>query len=174
MTKKKVKDFDYIPEESAESEGIAEFNKKPTQSDQSKKKLKECQKEKEEYLTQLQQARADLINYRRRQEEALGKLRLYEQANVIKSLLPVLDSLEMGSKGDEGIKRIKEQFESILKQNQVEEIKSVNEAFNPEFHEAVERIESKKQKSGTIVEEVQKGYMLGEMVLRPSRVKVIQ
>jgi molecular chaperone GrpE len=136
-----------------------------------KKQLKQCQKEKEEYLTQLQRARADLINFRRRQEQAWEELKKYGQESLIKELLPVLDSLRIGSKGNEGIKQIKEQLEAILRQHGVKEIEVLGEKFNPEFHEAVEQVESKKEE-GTIVEEIQKGYMLGDKVLRASKVKV--
>ena len=133
-----------------------------------KKKLKECQKEKEEYLTQAQRARADLINYRRRQEEILQELKKYSQQGLIKELLPVLDSLLAGSEKSEDIKRIKDQLESVLK---IKEIKALGEQFNPEFHEAVEQVKSNKP-SGSVVKEIQKGYLLHDKVLRPSKVKV--
>ena len=133
-----------------------------------KKKLQECQKEKEEYLTQAQRARADLINYRRRQEEILEELKKYSQEGLTKELLPVLDSLLAGSEKSEDIKRIKDQLESVLK---IKKIKALGEQFNPEFHEAIEQVKSNKP-SGSIVEEVQKGYSLHDRVLRPTKVKV--
>jgi len=133
-----------------------------------KKKLQECQKGKEEYLTQAQRARADLVNYRRRQEEILQEFRKYSQEGLIKDLLPVLDSLLAGSEKSEDIKRIKDQLESVLK---IKEIKALGEQFNPEFHEAIEQVKFNKP-SGSVVEEVQKGYSLHDKVLRPSKVKV--
>jgi len=136
-----------------------------------KKKLKECQKEKEEYLTQAQRARADLINYRRRQELVLEELRKYGQSNLILEILPVLDSLTIGSEKDKGLEIIKEQLKNILKKYGLREIKSVGEIFNPEIHEAIEEVESDNEK-GVITEEIQKGYMIGEKLLRPSKVKV--
>jgi molecular chaperone GrpE len=136
-----------------------------------KKKLKECQKEKEEYLTQAQRARADLINYRRRQEQAIEELKNYGQADFIRELLPILDSLEIGAKENKGIKQIKEQLEGILKKYGLKEISAVGEKFNPQFHEAIDQVESKEEE-GTIIKEVQKGYMLGDKILRPSKVRV--
>jgi len=133
-----------------------------------KKKLQECQKEKGEYLTQAQRAGADLVNYRRRQEEVLTELRKYSQEGLIKDLLPILDSLLVCSEKNEDIKKIKDQLESVLK---ITEIKALGEQFNPEFHEAVEQVKSDKP-SGSIVEEIQKGYLLDDKVLRPSKVKV--
>ena len=158
----KKKKISYISEESEESGG---------QVKKLKNKLKECQKEKEEYLTQAQRARADLINFRQRQEQAQEELNKYGQENFIKELLPVLDSLKIGAKENEGVKQIKEQLETVLKKYGLKEIKSLGEKFNPEFHEAIEQVESEKEE-GTIVEEVQKGYLLGEKVLRVNKVKV--
>jgi len=137
-----------------------------------KTKLKEYQKEKEEYLTQAQRARADLINYRRRQEEKImpGILAI-GQASIINKILPVLDSLEAGAEKNEDIKKIKEQMIGVLKECNIEEIKTIGEEFNPEFHEAIEQVESKK-KQGTIVQEIQKGYLLNKKLLRVSKVKV--
>jgi len=159
MIKKKIK---YISEESENS---------GTQIKKVKDKLKACQKEKEEYLTQAQRARADLVNYRRRQEQVLDGLIASGQANLIKEILPVLDSLEVGAEKNEGIKQIKEQMQGILKKHQIEEIKAIGEKFNPEFHEAVEQVESDKEQ-GTIIEQVQKGYLFNKKVLRISKVKV--
>ena len=136
-----------------------------------KKRLKECQKEKEGYLTQAQIARADLINYRRRQELVLEELKKYGRSNLILEVLPVLDSLTIGSEKNKGLEKIKEQLESILKKYELKEIESIGKMFNPEIHEAIQEIESDNEK-GIVVEEIQKGYMIGEKLLRPSKVKV--
>ncbi|MBL7053355.1 MAG: nucleotide exchange factor GrpE [Candidatus Portnoybacteria bacterium] len=162
LKKSNSKKVTYISEESEEPKNkIKEF----------KTKLKECQKEKEGYLTQAQRARADLINYRRRQEQLLEELKIFGQSNLIRELLPVLDSLEIGSQGNKDIGLIKEQLINILKKNGLEEIKAIDEEFNPEFHEAIEQVESKK-KQGIIIQEIQKGYLINKKVLKPSKVKV--
>ena len=136
-----------------------------------KKKLKECQKEKEKYLTGWQRAQADLINYRRRQEEIMEEFRKYSQESLIREILPVLDSLRIGQEQIPELKTIKKQLKIILEKHNLKGIKAKGEKFNPEFHEAVEMVESNKE-SGEITEEIQKGYMLGEKVLRASKVKV--
>ena len=161
MIKKKIK---YISEESEDSE---------TEIKKLKDKLKTCQKDKEEYLTQVQRARADLVNYRRRQEEkVLPEFIAMGQAIIINGIvLPVLDSLEAGAKKNEDVKRIKDQMEGVLNKHNIKEIKAVGEKFNPEFHEAMEQVESD-QEQGIIIEEVQKGYLLNNKVLRISKVKV--
>lgn len=135
--------------------------------------LRQCQKEKEEYLTQLQRARADLINFRQRQEKTIGHLGILERAAFIKELLPVLDSLTAGASANEGIKKIKGQFEAALKQCGVKVIKALGENFDPRLHEAVAQVKAA-GKTGTVAEELQCGYMLDNIVIRPSRVKVVK
>jgi len=175
----------YTSEEPEESEGLA--SAKGGLIRKLKSKLKECQKEKEEYLTHAQRAMADLINFQRRQEQTQEELRKYGQENFIRELLPVLDSLGHGAKENEGIRQIKEQLKNILKKHGLKEIQTRDEKFNPEFHEAIEQVPAKVSqrrpvsgmggsasggKSGTIIKEVQEGYMLGDKILRPSKVKV--
>jgi len=60
---------------------------------------------------------------------------------------------------------------SVLNECNMEEIKAIGEEFNPEFHEAIERVESDKE-SGIIIQQVQKGYLFNNKLLRPSKVKV--
>jgi len=156
---KKKQELKYISEE--EDTG--------SQTERLKKKLKQCQKEKEEYLAQAQRAKADLINYRRRQEQILEEFKKYGQAGFAIELLPLLDSL--AAAGDNShLKPIKNQLEQILKRRGLTEIKAKGEKFNPHFHEAVEMAEG--EESGIIIEEIQKGYLLGDKVLRPVKVKV--
>ena len=142
-----------------------------TQTQKLKTKLKECQKEKEEYLTQAQRARADLINFRRRQEEMKANLVAGLEITLMRDFLPILDSLKAGSGKDKGVKQILYQFERELIKREVKAIDALGEKFNPEIHEAVEKVESKEE-SGTIVEVIQTGYTMGNLVLRPSKVKV--
>lgn len=156
----KKKKISYISEES------------DTQTYKLKKRLKECQKQKEEYLTQAQQARADLINYRKRQEEKIiPGIVAIGQTSIIYKILPVLDSLEAGAEKNNDVKKIREQMISVLKECNIEEIKAVGEKFNPEFHEAVEQVESDKN-PGIIIQQVQKGYLFNNELLRSSKVKV--
>lgn len=135
-----------------------------------KQQLKGCQKEKGEYLSQAQRAGADLINYRRRQEQILEEFKKYGQAGFIRELLPIMDSLEAGSENKE-IELVRKQFESVLKQHNVQAIEAVGKEFNPQYHEAIDMAESKK-KSGIVIGEIQKGYLLDDRVLRVSKVRV--
>jgi len=81
-----------------------------------------------------------------------------------------------------GILQIKSQILDFLKSQGVEEIKSVGEKFDPNFHEVIEEVspseasakEGEKLESGTIIEEIQKGYKINGRLLRPARVKIIK
>jgi len=86
-------------------------------------------------------------------------------------LLPVTDALSAGAGKDAGLKKIKEQLEKVLIRNGLKEIAVLGEKFNPEFHEAVDMAEAK-EASWTIIAEIQKGYLLHNKVLRPSKVRV--
>jgi len=169
---KKIK---YISDDS-ETEGL-----KKEKTKQLRQKLKECQNQKEEYLLQAQRAVADLINYRKRQEQVLEEFRKYGQRGLLNDLLPVIDALSAGArpndhsvgqaKKDSGLAKVKKQLEEILTKNGLTEIAALGEKFNPEIHEAVDVAEAK-ETSGTIIGEIQKGYLLRDKVLRPSKVRI--
>ncbi len=163
------KDLAYIQEETDENDSV--FPKGGLK--RLKRKLKECQREKKDYLSQAQRARADLINYQKRQERLVQDLSMAGQVKLIADILPVLDSLEQGVKKNKEIGYLKEQLTGVLKNYQLVEIKAKGAKFDPALHEAVDQVNSEEE-SGTILEEVQKGYLLGDKVLRPSKVRVVK
>jgi len=147
-----------------------------------KKKLEEVEKLKNEYLAGWQRARADFLNYKKEELERLGEMVKYAGESLILKILPILDNFEIAEKklpenlkNDENVKgilQIKNQILNFLKEQGVEEIKSVGERFDPNFHEVVEEVEAKDKEPGTIVEEIQKGYKINDRLLRPAKVKV--
>jgi len=163
-------------------------------SEELKKKLEECQKLKDEYLAGWQRERAELLNYKKEEMERIGELLKYGDLGLILKILPILDNFEIvekklpeNLKKDENVKgvlQIKAQLQDFLKGQGIEEIKSLGEKFDPNFHEVVEDlpaealakagIEVKDNKPGIIIEEVQKGYKLHGKVLRPAKVKVVK
>jgi len=157
-------------------------DKKPTkQPEDLKKKLRECQKEKEEYLAGWQRSRADFINFKREDGERFKKFFEVEKTEMILKILPILDNFEKATHQQKkvnqvvkGFLQIKKQLEDLLKKEGVEEIKAEGEKFDPNFHQAIEEIEVKDKKSGEILEVVQKGYQLKGRVIRPAKVKVIK
>ena len=165
-----------------------------------KKQLEECQKLREEYRAGWQRARADFLNYKKEEMERIGEFFKYANLNLILKFLPILDNFEIAEKklpenlktdvNVKGILQIKNQILEFLKNQGVEEIKAVGEAFDPNLHEVMEEIEpafapasaeatagkkateGKEIKSGVIIEEIQKGYKINGRLLRPAKVKV--
>jgi len=156
------------------------FSKKDI--DKLKKELEEAKRKAEENLAGWKRALADYANFKKREEEAKKELIKFANENLILEILPIFDNFQNAYKSlpkdleknnwVEGIKYIKLQFENILKKIGVEEIKTVGEKFNPELHEAVEKVKINEKKSGVVVDEVSKGYKLNGKVIRVAKVKV--
>jgi molecular chaperone GrpE len=145
-----------------------------------KQALAEEKKKAEDYLANWQRAQADFINYKRRTEEERQDLNRFANANLILSLLPALDDLERAldamppaktSKHSwaEGVRLVERNFRSALEAQGLTPIKALGEPFDPNLHEALRQA---KGKEGIVIEEFQKGYMLGDRVLRPAKVVV--
>ncbi len=165
-----------------------------TQIEALNSQLEEYNKQKNEYLAGWQRARADLLNYKKEEMERIGQLINYAKEELILDILPIMDNFEViekklpeNLKKDDfvkGLMQIKIQFQDFLKTLGVEEIKSIGEKFDPNFHEAVEDVpvealakegvEKKDKESGIIFEEIQKGYKINGRLLRPAKVKVVR
>lgn len=130
--------------------------------------LKTCEAQKGEYLAGWQRAKADFINARRDEEKARMEFVKYSAEKVLGEMLAVADSLELA-----GQNQIYAQLREILKREGVMPIDAKDKKFDPMYHEALEQVEiSEKEKDGVIMEELQKGYMIHDRVLRPTKVKV--
>lgn len=137
------------------------------------KKLEQCEQEKEEYLTGWKRTKANFLNYKKDEQERLEGAKQEAKEEFILKILPVLDSFDRAEKNielDEGVKQIKKELQSILKQEGLERI-DTDCKFDPKLHEAIEQLPSDKEK-GTIVEEVTAGYKLKDEVIRAAEVKV--
>ena len=132
-----------------------------------------------EYLASWQRAQADFANYKRRVEQERQEFNSYANTNLILGILPVLDDLERAiqamparianSEWGEGIKMVEHKFKTILQGQGVIPMISVGETFDPNIHEALRQ---DRGEEGIILEEFQRGYMLGERVIRPAKVVV--
>lgn len=163
--KDKEKDGEMIEEEYIEETGLNEKLKKL------REELKVCRQEKADYLAGWQRAKADFINARRDEEKNRGEFAKYAGENIFREILKIADSLELS--GSEECKLIMRQLLEILKKDGVVPIESKGLVFNPMYHEALGQTETKnKDEDGIITDELQKGYMMHEKVLRPSKVKV--
>ena len=142
--------------------------------------------ERDEYLDQLQRARADFDNYRKRVERERPVLAEAGVRDLVGELLPVLDNLERAlealvAAGDEGaagivagVEMVKQQLGGLLAGRGVEEIPAHGEAFDPTVHEAVQGVPSPDHPEGTVVAVVERGYRMSDAVIRPARVVVSQ
>lgn len=126
----------------------------------------------------LKRLQAEFENYKKWNAKEKSEFVKYSHADLIASILPVLDSFEIALKNTsdkekfiEGIKMIYVQFHSMLEAEGLRPIKAVGEKFDPYRHEVLMKEDSEKEDS-TILEEFQKGYMLNDKVLRHSKVKI--
>lgn len=144
--------------------------------------LEEARAEAEDYLNQLRRARADYANYKRRMEQERKELLRYGSAGLMTRLLPVLDDFERAFQTlpdglarltwSEGVALIHRKLQMLLENEGLEPIEVAGQEFNPAFHEAISYEEREDMEDGAIIAEVQKGYKLGDRVLRPSLVRV--
>src|SRR5438445_2536414 len=134
--------------------------------------------ERDRYL----RAAAELDNMRRRHRQEQADQLVYGKAELIARLLPLLDNfhraLDHVSDAEEplaaGLRLIVRQFEEMLEQEGVTAIDAVGKPFDPAQHQAVLGEPSAEHEEGTVLEELQRGYMLHDRVLRPALVKVSQ
>lgn len=124
-----------------------------------------------EFQEKLARQQADFDNFRKRMEKEKQEIIVNANANLISDILPTLDHFELALKHnkDKGVQMIYDELNEILKNNGVKIIKTDGN-FNPNIHEAIASVEG--EKSGIILEEIQKGYLLNEKLLRASKVKV--
>lgn len=149
-----------------------------------KSKFEEVQQKADENYQRFLRAQADLDNFRRRTRSDKEEAAKYASMKLIEQLLPVIDNFERAlassqSNADydslvKGIEMISRQISQAVEQEGLKAIEAVGQPFNPDFHEAIMQVESEEHEEGIIVEEVQKGYMLKDRVLRPTMVKVSQ
>jgi molecular chaperone GrpE len=146
--------------------------------------LKQARKEKEEYLTGWQRAKADYVNLQKETDIKFARGKELGIEELADSLLPALDAFDMAMGNKEawekvdknwrqGIEYIHSKFLQSLADNKVTVISKVGEKFDPMLHESIESIPTDAESKDHIVESiVQSGYKIGERVLRPARVKI--
>jgi molecular chaperone GrpE len=148
--------------------------------------LKECQKIKEEYLTGWQKERAEFANYRKQEDERKANFSEVMRERILTRFLSVIDSFNMAftnketwEKVDEnwrkGVEYIYSQMNAIFEEYGVKPIGEEGEVFDPNIHQSIEVVETdKKEQDHTVANVIQKGYKLGERVMRPARVNVYE
>jgi molecular chaperone GrpE len=148
--------------------------------------LKEAKKEKEEYLTGWQKERADFANYKKEEENRRAAFSEAVRERILTRFLTVIDSFNMAmankaawEKVDPnwrvGVEHIYSQLNSIFEEYGVRPIGEVGENFDPNIHESIDVIETnKKDDNHKVAKIIQRGYKLGERVLRPASVNVYE
>lgn len=146
-------------------------------------KLAEAEKQAAEYKDQALRTLAEMENLRRRTDRDLENAHKYALEKFAQELLPVLDSLEMGvaaardenadvAKLREGTELTLKMFESTIDKFGIKSVHPHGEVFNPEQHQAMTMIDSPDHEPNTIIDVMQKGYLLNERLVRPAMVVV--
>ncbi len=175
---KNEKELDNIENDPATDKEILEDNKNDLSPEEEINNLKE----------KLARTLAEMENQRRRFEKEREDAFEYGGFSFAKESLNLLDNLERSKlslendeklKNTETLKKVIEHLDivskdilSIFKKNSIEPIKSINEKLNPNIHQAMMEVEDETKEPGTIVQEIQKGFMMKERLLRPSLVGV--
>jgi molecular chaperone GrpE len=147
-------------------------------------KLKACSEEKQEYLEGWQRAKADYVNFKRETEDQRKEIIKYAQHDLLFDLIQVVDSFDLAfahkdtwqslpENWRQGVEYIHSQLLSVFKNYGLEEDNPLGQKFNPEKHESVGVIDTKKKEEENIIlEVVKKGYILNGKAIRPAGVKV--
>ncbi len=187
------KEKDLLREEKEEKhEGRGESADKHEEHRKKKKKeevppeVKKELEEKDEKIKGLEERllylQADFENFKRIKAKEKQDLLKYANEVIIRELLPVIDNLELALKHaestedykgiHEGVKITLNEFMKVLEKAGVKSIEAVGQKFDPNFHEAFYQEEHEDMEPDTVVSEFQKGYLLNERLIRPSRVGV--
>ena len=170
--------FDQDAAEAPPEEGAPTEEAAPEDADALKEKYEAELAEKENRYLRLQ---ADFENFRRRTRQEKEELAAVVTQNLLKDLLPFLDNFERALAAEAtdaeslktGVGMVYKQLVETLKKEGLETIETKDKPFDPNFHQAVMRVEDAEKEDGTIVAELQKGYMVKGRVIRPSMVQVV-
>jgi molecular chaperone GrpE len=146
-------------------------------------KLAAAEAKAEENWEQLVRSKAEMENIRRRAERDLTNAHKYALEKFAQELLPVIDSMEMGvaaaqnesadvSKLREGTEMTLKMFESVIEKFGIKGVHPHGEPFNPDHHQAMSMIDSAEHEPNTVIDVMQKGYLLNERLVRPAMVVV--
>ena len=146
--------------------------------------LETLRRERDEAQDRLLRLQAEFDNYRKRMERERRELGDHFAAELLTEFLPVIDDMERALEAAaattepalashrQGLELIHKQFLELLKRRQVAPIDALGADFDPNLHQAVGQEVSERHREGEIVEDMRRGYRLGDRLLRPSMVKV--
>lgn len=143
--------------------------------------ITKLQQEKDELYERLLRLQAEFDNFKKRSVKEREAERKYKAMDLASELLPAIDNFERALQVEEteankglleGISMVYRQLLDGLKSQGVEVIEAVGKEFDPNVHQAVMQVEDENAESNVVVEELQKGYMIKDRVIRPAMVKV--
>jgi molecular chaperone GrpE len=142
--------------------------------------LEKARADKAAYLDRAARVQAEFDNFRKRNAREQQEYREYALADALKSLLPILDSLDRALKTDtaslddfrSGIELIDKQFHDTLAKLGVEPVPAQGESFDPNLHQAVQMVDTNETEDNHVIDELQRGYKLRDRLLRPAMVRV--
>ena len=185
MDKEKIDNLEKKEDNKNPSETIDKDENDKSENDNTKLTLDE---ENIELKDKLARTYAEMENQRRRYEKEKDEAFEYGGFSFAREALNLLDNLERSKislqsdenlKDTQALKKILEHIEiinkdmiSIFKKNHIEEIKAINEKLDPNLHQAMMEVEDESRDAGTIVQEIQKGFIMKDRLLRPSLVSV--
>ena len=139
-----------------------------------RERLKKAVEEKQEYLEGWQRARADFVNYKKDESARAAHGAETATAGLVESLLPALDTAELGAQGGSGeVLMVQKQLIGSLKKLGVRSYGKVGEPFDPQKHEAIKQIDTEDpEKDHTIESVARSGYSIGEKIIRPAQVTI--
>ncbi len=154
----------------------AEVVAEPVEEDE----LTVAQRERDEYLDLAKRAQADFENYRKRAAKEAAQAGERARSGLVAELLPVVDNLERALASAEqgeahlakGVELVHQELIAVLARNGVAQFDPAGEQFDPAVHEALSVREEEGAQPGVVLDVIEKGYRLGEAVLRPARVVV--
>jgi molecular chaperone GrpE len=181
------------PENTEPEDDVVEFEFNDDGEEDLKKTLKKlradlkvAKKEKEEYLTGWQKERADFANYKKQEENQKSLFSEAVRERILTRFLSVLDSFNMAFANKEawekvdpnwrkGVEYIYGQMNTVFEEYGVKPVGEVGEMFDPNIHESIDTVAAdKKEDNHKVAKVIQKGYKLGERVIRPARVNVYE
>lgn len=142
------------------------------------KDTEQMTKKTEQYLSQISILKKDFDNFKRRSSETLQNAKDEGAVVIVEKLLPVLDTFDRAAQmvkeqsTIEALNLVKKQFQKALSEAGVVEIDCLNTPFDPNFADALLKVEVDEDKKGLIIEVLAKGYMLGERIIRHAQVSV--
>ena len=149
------------------------------QADQATEQLQKLQAERDALFDRLARQQAEFDNYRKRSLKEQQDYRDYALTDFAKQFLPVLDSFDralnsQGSDADlrKGMELIRRQMEDALAKIGVKAVPAKGEQFDPHVHEAIEMVETEDAPDNEVLDELARGYMIKDRLLRPAMVRV--